>query len=145
MRLLTIIDEGNREGLEIAMGLSLPSGVACCGRARRKGEPWSSASSSAASASPRKASRYEVEGGYDFEARTRFDKLFAGVAAPQLADGRDVTGTEGIDRGDTWDADYARLLERAQKRVENTNVEWVASPPGFDPFILAGSVLRRVA
>jgi putative transposase len=25
VRLLTVIDEGNREGLEIAMGLSLPS------------------------------------------------------------------------------------------------------------------------
>ena len=82
---------------------------------------------------PRTANQYEVEGGYDFEAQTRFDKLFAGVAAPQLADGRDLTGTEDIGRADTWDADYARLLERAQKRLENRNVEWVASPPGFEP------------
>jgi hypothetical protein len=33
---------------------------------------------------PREASQYEEAGGYDFEARTLFDKLFAGVAAPQL-------------------------------------------------------------
>ena len=68
---------------------------------------------------PHVASEWEMPGGYDFEARTRFDKLFAGVAAPVLADGRDLTGTEGITRADTFDADYARILERAQKRLEN--------------------------
>jgi hypothetical protein len=83
---------------------------------------------------PRSATPWEVEGGYDFEAHTRFDKLFAGVVAPQLADGRDRTGTEAITPADTWDADYARLLERAQKRLENPNVEWVASPQGFEPW-----------
>jgi site-specific DNA recombinase len=82
---------------------------------------------------PRAANGFEMDGGYDFEAQTRFDKLFAGVAAPQLADGRDLTGTEGITAADTWDADYARLLERAQKRLENRDVERVASPPGFEP------------
>ena len=76
---------------------------------------------------PRAASEYEEAGGYDFEAQTRFDKLFAGVAAPTLADGRDLSGTEGVTAADTWDADYARLLERAQKRLENCNVEWMAS------------------
>lgn len=40
---------------------------------------------------------------------------------------------EGITAGDTWDADYARLLERAQKRLENRNVEWVSSPRGHTP------------
>jgi hypothetical protein len=34
---------------------------------------------------------------------------------------------EGIDAADTWDADYARLLERAQKRLGNRNVERLAS------------------
>jgi hypothetical protein len=82
---------------------------------------------------PRPASAYEEPGGYDFEARTRFDKLFAGVAAPQLSDGSDLTGTDNITRAETWDADYARLLERAQKRLENRTVEWGSSPPGFEP------------
>ena len=82
---------------------------------------------------PRQTTEWEEPGGYDFEAETRFDKLFAGVAAPQLSDGRDLTGTEGITTADTWDADYARLLEKAQKRLENRNVEWGSSPPGFEP------------
>ena len=69
---------------------------------------------------PHVASEWEMPGGYDFEARTRFDKLFAGVATPMSGDGRDLTGTEGITRADTYDADYARILERAQKRLENS-------------------------
>jgi hypothetical protein len=44
--------------------------------------------------------------------------LFGGIAAPQLPDGRDLSGTEGIDTTDTWDADYAGLLATAQKRLE---------------------------
>jgi hypothetical protein len=79
---------------------------------------------------PRPASAYEEPGGYDFQAQTRFDKLFAGVAAPQLSDGSDLTGTDNISRAETWDADYARLLERAQKRLENRKVEWGSSPRG---------------
>ena len=73
-----------------------------------------------------------MHGGYDFEARTRFDKLFAGVAAPQLADGNDLTGTEGITRADTFDADYARISERAQKRLGNS-ARGVASPDATPP------------
>jgi len=52
---------------------------------------------------------------------------------PQLPDGRDLSGTEGIDTTDRWDADYARLLAKAQKRLEKHNVEWDSSPPGFEP------------
>jgi len=72
---------------------------------------------------PRPTNDWEVAGGYDFEARTRFDKLFAGVAAPQLSDGSDLSGTEGMTRANTFDADYARILERAQKRLENRESE----------------------
>lgn len=82
------------------------------------------------------ASPWETPG-YTFEAQTRFDRLFAGVATPPVVPlGTDLSGTEGITAADTWDADYARLLERAQKRVESSttgDVEWVASPTGFEP------------
>src|SRR5215471_1938015 len=37
----------------------------------------------------------------------------------------------------TWDGDYARILERAQKRLGNRNVERVASPAGFEPAVSA--------
>ena len=60
---------------------------------------------------------WEMPGGYDFEARTRFNKLFAGVAAPVLADGRDLTGTEGITRADMFDADYAWIFGRSAKTL----------------------------
>ena len=59
-------------------------------------------------------------GGYEFEAETRFDKLFTGVTIerpPWL--GRwegDTLGLEDIGPEDTFDGDYGRLLERAQNR-----------------------------
>ena len=56
-------------------------------------------------------------------------------------DGRSLLGTEGITAADTWDADYARLLERAQKRLENRNVEWMAYPRGNSN--LYSDVFRR--
>jgi hypothetical protein len=68
-------------------------------------------------------------GGYVFTAKTRFSKLFSGVAIPKpawLRDG-DVRGTEHLTAEDTLDADYGRLLERAEKRVLG-----VASPTGED-------------
>jgi len=65
------------------------------------------------------------------------------VAAPELSDGLDLTGTEGISLNETWDADYARLLERAQNRLENRDVEGVASPPGFDDWWTAMLVPDR--
>jgi hypothetical protein len=79
------------------------------------------------------AATEQMESGYSFEAQTRFDKLFAGVAEPTLGDGSDLTGTEGIAREDTWDAGYAQLLEKAQKFLEIRNVIGMASPPGFEP------------
>ena len=64
--------------------------------------------------------------GYDFEAPTRFDKLFTGLAVerPKGLDPHDRTGCEGLTHPD--EADYGRLLERAYVKV-------VASPPGFEP------------
>ena len=56
---------------------------------------------------------------------TRFDKLFAGVAAPELSDARDLTGTEGMPADDTFDADYARLRkERRNAWKIATWKEW---------------------
>ena len=52
--------------------------------------------------------------GYDFEAPTRFDKLFSGVAAKRPASlVGDTTGCENISPEDTFDADYGALLEQA--------------------------------
>ena len=69
---------------------------------------------------------------YEFEAETRFDKLFTGVTigrppawvVPWLGDTR---GTEDIGPEDTFDGDYGRLLERAQNSGKR-----VASPRGPD-------------
>ena len=63
-------------------------------------------------------------GGYEFEAPTRFDKLFLGVAVETE---REVTyeGTEHIGPEDTFDADYGRLLEAVQNRGKG-----LASPRG---------------
>ena len=53
--------------------------------------------------------------GYDFEAPTRFDKLFAGIAAkrPAALVPGDISGCENIGPEDTCDCDYGALLERA--------------------------------
>ena len=54
-------------------------------------------------------------GGYEFEAPTRFDKLFLGVAAERPA--WVETSSKGygdIGPEDTFDGDYGRLLEAAQ-------------------------------
>ncbi len=55
-------------------------------------------------------------GGYEFEAPTRFDKLFLGVAV-EISTKRKVSykGTEYIGSADTFDADYGRLLEVVQR------------------------------
>ena len=55
--------------------------------------------------------------GYEFEAPTRFDKLFLGVAV-EISTKREVSyaGTEHIGPEDTFDADYGRLLEAVQNR-----------------------------
>ena len=71
----------------------------------------------------------EVDG-YDFEAPTRFDKLFTGIAVERPA-GVDEgpLGSEGIGPEDTFDGDYGRLLERAYRK----SVKVLASPTGFEP------------
>jgi hypothetical protein len=55
-----------------------------------------------------------VDGAYQFEASTRFDRLFAGIAAPRPAFiPQSTNGTEHIGPDDTFDGDYGRLLQRA--------------------------------
>ena len=70
------------------------------------------------------------DGGYEFEAPTRFDKLFSGVVyePPPWLDQSDTTGREDIGPEDTFDGDYGRSLERAQNSGKR-----VASPTGFEP------------
>ena len=74
-------------------------------------------------------------GGYEFEAPTRFDKLFLGVAVETKREVSDE-GTEHIGPEDTFDADYGRLLEAVQNRGKG-----LASPRGFTPFTVVGSVV----
>lgn len=54
---------------------------------------------------------------YTFEAETRYDRLFAGVAAPvpPWVKVGDLRGQAHIRPEDTPEADYGRLLERARK------------------------------
>ena len=70
------------------------------------------------------------QGGYTFEAETRFDKLFAGIATPKpshVKDG-DTRGTEHIRPEDTLDGDYGRVLASAGKCM--------VSPTGVEPVLL---------
>jgi hypothetical protein len=63
-----------------------------------------------------------VGAGYEFEAPTRFDRLFAGLVIPKsLWTQPRPRGTENIRPEDVYyqgeyDADYGRLLERAAAR-----------------------------
>ena len=55
-------------------------------------------------------------GGYTFEAPTRFDQLFSGIAVPRpsfIEYGN--RGVEHLTPEDTFDADYGQLLERVCK------------------------------
>jgi site-specific DNA recombinase len=74
--------------------------------------------------------------GYEFSGPTRFDKLFAGVVVPRptyLRTG-DVRGTEHIGTEDTPEADYGRLLERAQERITRKGERpWRDSNPRSPP------------
>ena len=54
-------------------------------------------------------------GGYEFEAPTRFDKLFLGVAVETKREVSDE-GAEHIGPEDTFNADYGRLLAAVQDR-----------------------------
>ena len=67
--------------------------------------------------------------GYTFEAPTRFDRLFEGVACERPAFIPESTkGLEDIGPEDTFDGDYGRLLAAAEERGKG-----VASPTGFEP------------
>ncbi len=58
-----------------------------------------------------------ADGAYEFTATTRFDKLFTGVVVKGLTE-PDVHGIEGLEHltaEDTFDADYSRMLEKAQE------------------------------
>ena len=62
--------------------------------------------------------RNEISGdvdGYAFEAPTRFDRLFAGIAVerPKSLEVGNLSGTEHIGPEDMGDTDYGRLLDRA--------------------------------
>jgi Recombinase zinc beta ribbon domain len=74
-------------------------------------------------------------GGYDFTCPTRFDKLFAGVAAPvpawMLA--YEGEGKEGMRPEDTLEADYGVLLERVYANPPANHGKWLASPAGVEP------------
>ena len=54
-------------------------------------------------------------GGYEFEAPTRFDKLFLGVSV-EISTKRKASykGTDHIGPEDTFNTDYGRLLEAVQ-------------------------------
>ena len=69
--------------------------------------------------------------------RPGLDKLFLGVAVerPTWIEASGA-GTEDIGPEDTCDADYGRLLEAVQNRGKG-----LASPRGFIPFTVVGSVV----
>ena len=66
--------------------------------------------------------------GYTFEAPTRFDKLFSGIAVerPKFIEYSN-RGAEHIGPEDTFEGDYGRLLERAYGKRDS-------SPRGMTPF-----------
>ncbi len=75
--------------------------------------------------------------GYDFEASTRFDKLFTGIAVERPAwPTGSRAGYEDIGPEGTVEGDYGRLLEAAFTRKG-----WCARR-GLTPYTLSGSVLR---
>jgi hypothetical protein len=77
--------------------------------------------------------------GYTFEAATRFDRLFTGIASPRPTFVPWAEQPAHIGPEDTFDGDYGRLLERAANRGKG-----VASPEGMDaskcvPMPMAGT------
>jgi site-specific DNA recombinase len=74
-------------------------------------------------------------GGYDFTCPTRFDKLFAGVAAPVPAWMVPFAGEglEGMRPDDTLEADYGALLERVYANPSADHCKGLASPAGVEP------------
>jgi len=78
-------------------------------------------------------------GGYEFEAPTRFDKLFEGVAVETKGEVSNL-GWEHIGPDDTFDGDYGRLLAAVQDRGKR-----LASPTGVSPFTMRGVVTPTAA
>jgi hypothetical protein len=77
-----------------------------------------------------------------FTPKTWFSKRFAGVAGPRakwVAD-RDLRGAEDLTPEDTNDADYGRLLERAEEREVR-----VKSPSRSVQPVRVSGRLRRAA
>lgn len=71
--------------------------------------------------------------GYTFEAPTRFDKLFTGIAVERPAFVEANTrGANHIGPEDTFDGDYGRLLERATAALTSYG-KGVTSPAGIEP------------
>jgi len=63
--------------------------------------------------------------GYDFAGPTRFDWLFTGIVASRPAFiPEDVRGTQAHRPEDTFDGDYGRLLENAERRLTSVDNEW---------------------
>jgi site-specific DNA recombinase len=76
--------------------------------------------------------------GYDFEAPTRFDRLFTGITVKRPV-GLPYTTDDSIGPTDTWDADYGTLLEKIYAKG-------ATSPSGIAHLhIQRGVVLRRAA
>ncbi len=95
--------------------------------------------------------------GYDFRAKTRFDRLFSGVAMPKpswVKDG-DKRGTEHIGPEDTFDGDYGRALKKAQDRVKrmvslstpswNQLRKWLSELSSIGPIVHAGRSEARTS
>jgi DNA invertase Pin-like site-specific DNA recombinase len=78
------------------------------------------------------------DGGFDFRAQTRFDKLFSGVAAPipRFMANETGVGLDGLTANDTLEGDFERLLERVQTAASEIP-ERVATPAGFEPALPA--------
>jgi hypothetical protein len=70
--------------------------------------------------------------GYEFAGETRFDRLFAGLAAPAPAWTKplegDRSGMEHITDDDTLDGDYGKVLEQAHHALEIGDGQLLASP-----------------
>ena len=75
--------------------------------------------------------------GYAFDAPTRYDRLFSGLATPRpefVPEG--TTRWASLTPEETLDADCGLVLERAHAALgslTDTHVKVVASPTGFEP------------
>ena len=73
------------------------------------------------------------DAGYEFEAPTRYDRLFSGLVVPKSAWTTATPGAEHLGPDDVYyrgerDVDFGEVLRRA-----TANRKGVASPTGFEP------------